>query len=911
MPNITFGKKTDFLFMMMNLIIHDFLHDFNASKMVARLSKISSHIQQIPQFMGISSGSVTEPASQSSESQSQKGGGGTKRPAQSSPDNSRSASASSSASAFELEVDTIIDPAELRNYEHFGFAETGTDLHVFLQYLTPNLEEFRDFVQIHTFLRTYVGPMTRSKVRLIQLVKEFVQETKLYALGLSGKGAHKRNLIRGGREKTQGTSLRLLHSKSHDNLPGKPGHKSTRSKSKSRSRSRSRSRSASKTKKLAIAIVDKSSPKKRSRQDAALDFLLIGIHSAIQSTSDKRMQRYFRFMGQLLMNYSHIGDADSSKNATKESAAYSAFTAFNLPQIEDFLVFFLFLDHIPGTKSDMRNPLVLSNLMLKYHKLHTEDADKLKQMRKEFHKMSTKSLPKKTMKGGAPLNEYIETLEGNPVFKQIIEYLETPEATKESAILSTKSSVYAIMSGVLADEELRVFFKAKKLETAKIAVEEAEKRYNSARERQKATTKTAFAKAIVDLMVENIYNTLLSERRKAQAAIRSTDPADFDGKLTPEQTNTVQQISVLIASGGLDLILAEDRDPLVLSSSTELETVLLQDQYRIINDIAGKLRGFSTLDTNIREAFTRYALKKSPNQVINNNADLKTFIKSASQKPRIINNAATGVLKDLFSDAELDKMIVCPTSSICDAMGSTGSCSGNELSKRIKPELAEFHDMDFQLLYTGSEDSAGDNYTGRTVLLPKTGKPKTVKVVYSVLCNNFCLPHAEIDIDISAPHVLTLSANNTFKTVINKILFIWSRIFGSATGFAEKDYWDSLKRPDLYVDLATVSTQKGVGDFYQEVNSAAQYGGYKTSPEIEGLRDNLRVGMQGDQPSGVRGGKMVLDGRVDKPDTSGLKDQCLVGYAGDTPGTTIMISRYPITKTAVLPGKPAAKKAKN
>jgi hypothetical protein len=228
--------------------------------------------------------------------------------------------------------------------------------------------------------------------------------------------------------------------------------------------------------------------------------------------------------------------------------------------------------------------------------------------------------------------------------------------------------------------------------------------------------------------------------------------------------------------------------------------------------------------------------------------------------------------------------VICPTSSVVDAMGSIGSCYGTDVQNQ------EYHPMNFRI--TDLNDI--NYYQGQTVLKSKSGKVKEVKVIFSALFNEFFLPNVEIDIDITTSTVVTLSANTTFKQVINKILNIWARVFDGSSAPNPEVMWQTLESKSLFSELVSNGAIKSVGDLYQEINSVVDIGGYFNS--VPNFYDSLRIGAMGDQPSGVRAGYLLLKG-----DEGINKYNSMAGYISPTDGKSVVIKK--IDKKRKIGGK--------
>jgi hypothetical protein len=319
--------------------------------------------------------------------------------------------------------------------------------------------------------------------------------------------------------------------------------------------------------------------------------------------------------------------------------------------------------------------------------------------------------------------------------------------------------------------------------------------------------------------------------------------------LSLTQRNTVQQISKVVANGIL-FHMGGYSDGLTISGHK-----LLDSQNRILVDIANFNR-IGLADSNLLAAFKDYAGDK----LLDNNDKIRNKLKSPY---RTINNAATDSLSSLGISG-----IICPNSSIVDAMGSFGSCS----SVTTSSQLYENYNMDFIL----SNEQDNDFYAGQSIM-----NKRTLLINYTANINNFNLPYVEKKIDMSnMSSIKVFSANNTFRLVINKILQIWQINFGEGSRLPQgESFWEIIfENKTFFLDLVSVGSLKSVGDFYQEINSVAEQGGYMESDPIDTFNKKVvnkyTVGAMGDQPSGVRAGFMLLKA------VSGTNPKSIAGYFG-------------------------------
>ena len=111
--------------------------------------------------------------------------------------------------------------------------------------------------------------------------------------------------------------------------------------------------------------------------------------------------------------------------------------------------------------------------------------------------------------------------------------------------------------------------------------------------------------------------------------------------------------------------------------------------------------------------------------------------------------------------------------------------------------------------------------------------------------------------------------------------------------------WSALQGKDIYAEIISTTSSKGIGDFYQEVNSVAENGGYVDSNVVNNT--DFRIGAMGDQPSGVRAGYFLLRGN------KGIHENALAGYLRHDSIPIMVIrdqtNRYPVAQFDEKTGK--------
>jgi hypothetical protein len=353
--------------------------------------------------------------------------------------------------------------------------------------------------------------------------------------------------------------------------------------------------------------------------------------------------------------------------------------------------------------------------------------------------------------------------------------------------------------------------------------------------------------------IAEVNNTVNAEIAKGLRGL----PADVK--------NTVQQISVCVAKGVLEYIGRGE------PSHTHR---LLRDETNILEEISNN-SGFSVVDNNIITAFDRYVSTPSEHASKISYTRITDIIRDEPNKISI-NNAANKPMMDTLA---LTSSIVCPNSSIVDAMGIFGSCAGTDLPR-------ETHNMGFTLTNSGRDYY----YTGQSIL-----KNNKLKIIYSSNINEFVLPYVQMEIDIkSTKFVTTLSANTTFKSVLNKITDIWINFGKNNPAARPADYWDKLfQNKTFFQELVSVGSLKSVGDLFQEINSTALNGSYMVpSTTAAQINDQLRIGIMGDRPSGVRAGFILYKA------ISGTHPKSIAGYFAAEPTRAVVLAT-----TELIPSK--------
>ena len=367
---------------------------------------------------------------------------------------------------------------------------------------------------------------------------------------------------------------------------------------------------------------------------------------------------------------------------------------------------------------------------------------------------------------------------------------------------------------------------------------------------------------MVDTMNDFIFDKTIEVyediKNKSQARVEDSGES---GRITGEARGAVQQISKLVAKKTLELtgyLTSDGR----LNTNNFKGNDDLTAQANIIMQTVNPGQGYTSVDNSLIDYFNRmYAgteTSKNGGQFVsgvqaNNNLITQMSSCKGIGTCRVINNAIpNGDVK-----ASISKIVVCPTSSVCDGMGAFGSCINPTSIQK------EYFNMDFNVSYLRGDTNY---YQGTTTLKNGGG---AVNVNYGFNFKDLQI-YNFLDINITTQPII-LQANYTFKGVVNRIIEIWK----SASGVSDIDQlWDLLEFNDYFLSILKLGSQKAVGDIFQEINSTLENGGYSVDPRTTRVNDKKTFGLMGDRPSGVRVLKLLKDS------ANGVNPNACGGYIG-------------------------------
>jgi len=935
MIDIVFPTEEDAVFMGLNIFAHDFVHDFNTVKFGPRLSKISSHINKLREFFvspesgdlgsGLSpeaayasaaaaeattaakeadiaeqilkteikeeveakkrvkvaakaaaasekaaakaakAASAAEKRAAKAASEAEKRAERSERAA--SAAEKRTGKAASSiqqaprrSSRFlpepekkkEEEEESDEEEAEESDEEEAEESDEEEDIQAIAEDIMHTTRSAERRQKVRAFLNMHQEPpdmndviefldFFRTDSKLYQQIIDFINETKLYVIGniSSGKrggGITKKNYFKQSRRKIgkkNRKTIRKIKSNKNKSLRNKMGGKDRVPKEDQIAVSIGREEDSDEASIITQPKKQKtreSTPKSKEEKITVYSSLESSLSSVIGECSGE-LADYFKFLGLLYLFY--------------KSDTTNPFKTLNLGYIEDMLIIYLL-----STDNTKR---ALNENKAKTHEY--------------LSKLQLSSSIKKggKMTGGTEPKTFIDvTISENPVFITLMTlYSIESDVTAFNEFVGTidideiLAFVNDIYTQIIGDKDFVVLldpaYGILKRTVLKRKLEDINNQKRALTGRGLELKQQKLVKSIIDLFFNDMFNPISDHINKLEARLNAPEEV---GSLSSAQKTDVQMISIIVSQGGLKYILPK----------TSYTNNLLLAEIEILKKLATTKPDFGTVDNRLKDAFIAYAdeiigSKTSP-KILTGDDEIELAIAAIKQslkkgQVKVINNASP---KEFLEDLGLSNNIICPTSSTVDAMGTTGSCYNGSAASKKK----EFHNMDFQLR---GPTPSNNYYRGKTEIMGKN-----LKITFEARFNEFVLPPVEVIIDMSVGKIINLSANTTFKSVLNKIITIWTRELQSNPNLSEHDLWKKLNDKSIFIELVSCGAIKSVGDYFQEINSVAENGGY--ADPIAGFTNDFRIGANGDQPSGVRAGYIRLKAR------SGFNENSMAGYFG-------------------------------
>jgi len=873
MVNVTFENNYDALFMLIMIFIHDFLHDFNIVNFSERLSTIRGIIAD---FTAIASGEmplrpiaaedadiegegdeeqeeedlgafflpdVTPPGSPRREvaepepvapppplaaarGRTTRGRTAAEPPAAPARTGTRGTGARRTGGSSDI---PILSNASM--YQGFGPGETVELFKYWAKKEGKNINNFLPTDKLNVF-----------HVKIIQEVIKIIDESQLYVLGFMGHNTKQK----GGKHGST-----TVQTRGHDGFVTKDDLFEKEGLDRATTFN---PKAHIKRNPLQIKIVGK--------YDKHHDYVKNGYDTAIEKT-DGKTKEYFMFMKNLFLCYE-----DTDKNP------YETFTNVHIKN-----ALFMYLLNENNNLFNKSNPYKLLKSLETHYRGYFEN-----------ERSTIKFTDKKKFRGGDP-NVFLANVKRD--FDKFIPFVNDPakpatdlfriiEQTTDEEIDRIKSFIDRDVTDPLSDDaELKAILHTGS-ENYKKVYNDTIKEYTAYKGSRSGSRiaidkKKAFLSNAKDLIVY-ICNSVTTHNAALSASAAAEAARAASGSLTQPQKDNVGMISIIVAEGGKQHIIGRNIDFRLVDNEARFNAAynnnsVLRTECKIIDSVVKKREVPGTIDKAIKNAFINYAETNFPNRILKTAQQMKTLIIAKRSRKNIstINNATTKSLDLLRIDISER---TCPLSSITDAQGSFGSCVSD-----VSRDRKEYHPMDFKI--TNSDETI--YYEGKTSFSQR-GSDINSTVSFSARVGDFVLEPSIMELSIvDGKQFVELSANTTIAKVMTKIVSIWTRLFGERPEVInDRRMWQELiSTPVIFADLISCSAIKSVGDLFQEINSVAKDGGYLTASGARCpqcipstyFNNVFRIGANGDQPSGVRAGFILL-----KATPGSLIPDAMAGY---------------------------------
>ncbi len=367
------------------------------------------------------------------------------------------------------------------------------------------------------------------------------------------------------------------------------------------------------------------------------------------------------------------------------------------------------------------------------------------------------------------------------------------------------------------------------------------------------------------------------------------------------------------------------------STVTELDNKYkkLEDEFQIIQDKLEEKEQLTIRDYNdlLKIKLDKKNFERTEIVPLENNLFLLEILK---ENPKFYNDFEKNYIT-WFRDSQpffglyrnLQRGVFCPTSSMMDAMDN---CS----LKYNATEPKEVGTTYSETIYEGGDSKIS---FGGVVLNYNQNEELTAKLYYTLDCSNIggCVGPDIMTINTMPIKVSIsedLKARTAYKSVVNMIKTVYDTIPSSQRFEGVKyiqEMWKSVQyqyNKDGFNNLLSATALKTMGDYLQECQAVFKWGGYVNNtasfpeqlksmsefaeienkliyrsvnkngaivPYDENTGNGLRLGIQGDRPSGFRSIYMLLNGEGD------VNDQAITGYmftsSTQNPSRTLLVAR--------------------
>jgi hypothetical protein len=398
---------------------------------------------------------------------------------------------------------------------------------------------------------------------------------------------------------------------------------------------------------------------------------------------------------------------------------------------------------------------------------------------------------------------------------------------------------------------------------------------------------------------------------------------DLDGKIKEDELNTYTE--------EMEKELVRLKSELVSNHKIPLKNATKDFKEK---KASGSITSEAIKEEEYKIEMIKYEQKKFEREEImkaENILSLLKIIKEQQPENKFFNELSNNY-KKWFMDSQpifglyrsLQRGIFCPTSSMMDAMDNCSLKYNTTEPKEVGSSYSE-------LVY--EKDGVKISFGGVVLNYNQivNGSPElAAKINYNLVCTNPLNNQQDDTVNISTLDITVSESNDlkarvAYRGVIKKIKEIYDTTESNEVTEGINYIKEMWKRTQYQIDpvgfnmLLSATAIKTMGDYLQECQACFKWGGYVNTPELfpfkydrsfKNLKDKLiyrsvskggvivpyddlgnalRLGIQGDRPSGFRSIYILLNGN------GAVNDQAITGYmftsATQNPSRSLLVSR--------------------
>ena len=370
---------------------------------------------------------------------------------------------------------------------------------------------------------------------------------------------------------------------------------------------------------------------------------------------------------------------------------------------------------------------------------------------------------------------------------------------------------------------------------------------------------------------KSVTSYLLKEIKANNIVLSYNEQTNKPTTMSPKARDVSNKILKILCRGILDYTRSQYRT-LINNSSNDGFEHLYKMERTLLLDIANNGTVPSKLDSSLIDKFNELIRKNYSQNFIENigNHYASQKLQSLYDTPKtlyVINNAMTTpgsrsnvkIVDELTDKSKNKILILCPISSVIDAQGTMGSCTKGYQSVNYISDPIDI------IITKDIEDAINFEIYINTIQKENQGKKRNTILTYYAMYDQLYMSDITINAVISDGVITILSANNTYKSLLDHIELKFLETKSTNTDWRIFDTKKNLE------EIVRVASKKMMGDFLQELNAILPNGGF-TSP-VAAYNNSRILLTNGDRPSTVRAAYLLLH-----KDSSGINPNAAVTF---------------------------------